>query len=98
MATLEATEAVANLKTMLTLSSRTIQNTLDLLSPLFVPEAVSSSSIENIITTNDSVYVAKILEERQLSPAEKEAINYTEALLAGANRLAEKDSWPPTTI
>ena len=87
LATLEATEAVARLKTMLTIGSRAIQNTLDLLSPLFVPEAVSSSGIENIITTNDSVYVAKILEERELSPAEKEALNYTEALLEGANRI-----------
>ena len=87
LATLEATEAVAKLKTMLTISSRTIQNTLDLLSPLFVPEAVSSSGIENIITTNDGVYVAKILKERELAPAEKEALNYTEALLEGANRI-----------
>ena len=87
LATLEATEAVARLKTMLTISSRTIQNTLDLLSPLFVPEAVSSSGIENIITTNDSVYVAKILKEREFTPAEKEALNYTEALLEGANRI-----------
>ena len=91
LATLGATEAVANLKTMLTISSRTIQNTLDLLSPLFVPEAVSSSGIENIITTNDRVYIAKILEERQLSPPEKEAINYTEALLEGTNCIHRKD-------
>ena len=90
LATLEATEAVAKLKTMLTISRRTIQNTLDLLSPLFVPEAVSSSGIENIITTNDSVYAAKILEERQLKPAEKEAINYTGALLEGANCIDKK--------
>lgn len=89
LATLEVAEAVAKLKTMLTISRGTIQNTLDLLSPLFVPEAVSSSGIENIITTNDSVYVAKILEERQLNPAEKEAINYTEALLEGAKRISE---------
>lgn len=90
VATLEATEAIANLKTMLTISRGAIQNTLDLLSPLFVPEAVSSSGIENIITTNDSVYVAKILEERQLNPAEKEAVNYTEALLEGASRIGRK--------
>lgn len=87
LATLEASDAIAQLKTMLTISSRTISNTLDLLSPLFVPEAVSSSGIENIITTNNSVYVAKILEERELSPAEKEALNYTEALFAGADKL-----------
>lgn len=87
LATIEASDAIAQLKTMLTMSSRTISNTMDLLSPLFVPEAVSSSGIENVITTNDSVYVAKIKEERELTPAEKEALNYTEALLEGARRV-----------
>src|SRR5665648_519606 len=77
LATLEANNAIAQLKTMLTMSSRTIHNTMDLLSPLFIPEAVASSGIENIITTINSVYVAKILEERELSPAEKEAVYYT---------------------
>lgn len=90
LATLAANDAIAQLKTMLTISRRSINNTLDLLSPLFVPEAVSSSGIENIITTNNSVYVAKILEEGELSPAEKEAINYTEALFAGAAKVSNK--------
>ena len=90
LATIEASDAIAQLKTMLTMSSRTIHNTLDLLSPLFVPEAVSSSGVENIITTNDSVYVAKIKEERELTPAEKEALNYTDALMEGARRAFKK--------
>ena len=87
LATIEASDAISQLKTMLTMSSRTILNTLDLLSPLFVPEAVSSSGVENIVTTNNSVYYAKIQEERELSPAEKEAINYTDALMQGANKI-----------
>ncbi len=91
LATIEASDAIAQLKTMLTMSSRTINNTLDLLSPLFVPEAVSSSGVENIITTNDSVYVAKIKEERELTPAEKEALNYTDALMEGARRAFKKE-------
>jgi Fic family protein len=90
LATIEASDAIAQLKTMLTMSSRTINNTLDLLSPLFVPEAVSSSGIENIVTTNDSVYVAKIKEKRELTPAEKEALNYTEALMDGAQRVFKR--------
>ena len=90
LATLNASDAISQLKTMLTMSSRTIANTLDLLSPLFVPEAVSSSGVENIVTTNDSVYYAKIKEERELSPAEKEALNYTNALMDGANKLNSK--------
>lgn len=87
LATLEASDAVSQLKTMLTMSDRHLANTLDLLSPLFVPEAVSSSGVENIVTTNDSVYVAKIMEARELSPAEKEALNYTDALMSGAQRI-----------
>lgn len=91
LATLKASDAISQLKTMLTMSRRTIYNTLDLLSPLFVPEAVSSSGVENIVTTNDSVYYAKIREKRELTPAEKEALNYTNALMEGANKLVSKD-------
>jgi Fic family protein len=90
LATIDASDAIAQLKTMLTMNDRNLANTLDLLSPLFVPEAVSSSGIENIITTNNSVYVAKVREERELSPAEKEALNYTEALMAGTMRIFSK--------
>lgn len=84
LATLETSRSVSQLRTRLTLSKRSIANTLDLLSPLFVPEAVASSGVENIITTNDSVYIAKIKEERDLDPIEKEALSYTEALFKGA--------------
>lgn len=90
LAAMEASEAIAELKTMLTLSNRSVNNTIDLLSPLFVPEAVSSSGVENIVTTNNSVYIAKILEERELSPAEKEALNYTNALAQGLHTLITK--------
>lgn len=90
LAALEAGDAISQLKTMLTMSNRNIMNSLDLLSPLFVLEAVSSSGVENIVTTNDSVYYAKIQEERELSPAEKEALNYTKALMEGASILTSK--------
>lgn len=90
LATIEASDAIAQLKTMLTMNDRNIVNTLDLVSPLFVPEAVASSGVENIITTNNSVYVAKIMEERELSPAEKEALNYIEALTIGAIKILDK--------
>ncbi|MDR2063535.1 MAG: Fic family protein [Candidatus Nomurabacteria bacterium] len=87
---METIRSVSQLRTRLTLNKRSIANTLDLLSPLFVPEAVASSSIENIITTNDSVYIAKIKAERELTPAEKEALNYTEALMQGARIVNKK--------
>jgi len=87
IATFAATEAIARLDTLLTMSDRSITNSLDLLSPLFVPEAVSSSGVENIVTTNIRVYEAKMLEERELTPAEKEALNYTAALTDGALKI-----------
>ena len=67
------------------MSKRTIANTIDLFSPLFVPEAVASSGVENIITTNDSVYIAKIEKTRALEPVEKETLRYTEAVEQGAH-------------
>jgi len=87
LATIDASDAIAQLKTMLTMSERSLLNTLDLLSPLFVPEAVSSSGVENIITTNNSVYVAKVMEERELTLTEKEVLNYTEALMHGSRKV-----------
>jgi len=87
---METVRSVSQLRTRLTLSKRSIANTLDLLSPLFVPEAVASSGIENIITTNDSVYIAKIKEDRELTPTEKEALNYTKALERGAQIVNNK--------
>jgi Fic family protein len=90
LSTIETSRAISQLRTRLTLSKRSITNTLDLLSPLFVPEAVASSGVENIITTNDGVYIAKIKEERELTPAEKEAINYTDAIIKGAKIVNKK--------
>lgn len=90
IASLEASRSVSQLRTRLTLSKRTIANAIDLFSPLFVPEAVASSGVENIITTNDSIYVAKIKEERELTPVEKETLRYTEAIKKGAHIVNSK--------
>ena len=90
LATIEVAKSVSQLRTRLTMSKRSVANTLDLLSPLFVPEAVASSGVENIITTNDSVYSAKLKEDHDLSPAEKETMRYTDALMLGAKILSKK--------
>ncbi len=90
LATIEVERAIAQLRTRLTLNKRTVANTLDLLSPLFVPEAVASSGVENIITTNDSVYVARLKAERDLTSSEKETMRYTDALMLGAHLINEK--------
>lgn len=88
--TIEVAKSVSQLRTRLTLSKRSVANTLDLLSPLFVPEAVASSGVENIITTNDSVYSAKLKQDHDLNPAEKETMRYTKALMLGAKTLGKK--------
>ncbi len=90
LATIEANDGIARLNTMLKMSDHTVANTLDLLSPLFVPEAVSSSGVENIVTTNNQVYIAKISEVRELKPAEKEVLNYTDALMVGISKIVKK--------
>lgn len=91
LATLDASDTIAQLNTILTVEARSLFNSFDMISPLFVPEAVTSSGIENIITTNDSVYVAKILEKRELTPAEKEALNYTQAIIFGFVKLDKQN-------
>lgn len=93
--TIEVERAIAQLRTRLTLSRRSVANTLDLLSPLFVPEAVASSGVENIITTNNSVYVAKLKEERDLASSEKETMRYADALMLGA-KLINKNGFLAT--
>lgn len=89
--TIEVGEKISQLETLLVHKKNSLANAMDLLSPLFVPEAVSSSGVENIITTNESVYIAKISDERDLSPAEKEALNYVSAISRGFVRVIRKE-------
>jgi Fic family protein len=61
-----------------------------MMSPLYVPEAVTSSGVENIITTNESVYEARLLKEDEISPQDKEVMHYVHALGFGAGLLQDK--------
>lgn len=83
-------QAIASLNTTLRADVSNITYSLDLMSPLYVPEAVTSSGVENIITTNESVYEARLLEEGEISPQDKEVMHYTEALQFGAQLLEQK--------
>lgn len=87
LASFYASQKISELRAFLESSSPVMHNLLDMLSPLFVPEAVSSSKIEEIVTTNDRVYYAKVKEQADRNPAEKETLNYTDALLAGTRKL-----------
>jgi len=88
--TIEVERSISQLRARLTLNKRSVANTLDLLSPLFVPEAVASSGVENIITTNNSIYVAKMKEDHDLTASEKETMRYTDALQLGARLINQK--------
>lgn len=83
-------QAIASLNTMLRADVSNISHSLDMMSPLYVPEAVTSSGVENIVTTNESVYQARLLEDDETSPQDKEVMHYVNALIQGAKLLQEK--------
>ena len=89
---LEASEAIGALRAMARSDIHNILHALHMMTPLFVPEAVASSSVENIITTNEQVYRALIEKKNELSPNEKEAINYVKALSKGMEIMNLKGS------
>lgn len=87
---MEASEAIGALNVMLGSNMKNVLNSIHMISPLFVPEAVASSGVENIITTNEKVYEAQLLEAGSLKPEEKEALNYVGALVGAYENLLEK--------
>lgn len=92
LATLNAQEAISNLKTALTIQRRTVLNTLDLLYPLFVPGAVASLKLSGIETTNKSVYYAQILDEKEISKEDKAALEIVSKIYESAKKLNAKKS------
>lgn len=59
-----------------------------LIDTLALQEAKVSSDIENIVTTNDELYMGVMFDE--FVPAAKEVVNYKQALFAGFSCLQEK--------
>jgi hypothetical protein len=92
LATLNAQDAISNLKTALTIQRRTVLNTLDLLYPLFVPGAVASLKLNGIETTNKSVYYAQILDEKEISEEDKAALDIINKIYEAAKKLNAKKS------
>lgn len=76
----KANRALAELKGV----AATIPNENILISSLTLQEAKDSSSIENIITTQDDLYKADLdIKSYAISPAAKEVQNYREAIYLG---------------
>lgn len=80
-------QSIASLNTTLRADVSNVLHSIDLMSPLYVPEAVTSSGVENIITTNESVYQARLFEDSEISSQDKEVMHYVEALSFGSQLL-----------
>ncbi len=61
----------------------TIPNQAMLINSLTLQEAKDSSAIENIITTQDELFIAFATQEKNLDPQVKEVLSYREALWLG---------------
>ncbi|ADO83408.1 Fic family protein [Ilyobacter polytropus] len=82
----KSSRALAELKAY----SELIPNKEILISSLALQEAKASSEIENIVTTNDSLYKAIAIDEKKIDPSTKEVLNYRTALWRGVELVKEK--------
>lgn len=89
-----SSRALAELKAY----SKLIPNKDILISSLALREAKASSEIENIVTTNDSLYKALATDERLLDPQTKEVLNYRKALWTGVELVRERGLITTNTI
>lgn len=83
LAVLRQTEKAAYALGALNGQARTLPNPDILLKAVILREARASSEIENIITTQDRLYEALSIRDRDTDPATKEVLRYREALLTG---------------
>ena len=90
-ASMAASQAIAALNATIRSDSSNIAHSLNLMSPLYIPEAVTSSGVENIITTNERVYQARLLLDKDVSPQDKEVMRYVDALILGTLEQQKRD-------
>ena len=79
----KSTAALAELKGI----ARSIPNQTMLINAIVLQEAKDSSEIENIITTQDELYKALIVNKTNISPEIKEVVNYRKAGFQGKPKL-----------
>ena len=70
--------------------ARTIPNENILISTLTLQEAKESSSIENIVTTQDDLYKTDLNIASYMNPAAKEVLDYRSAILRGFQLVKDK--------
>ncbi len=81
--TIVASRALAQLNGALT----NLPNPTLFIDTIHLQEAKASSEIENILTTNDDLYLSAVAEKKIENPATKEVLSYKEALWKGLDRL-----------
>jgi len=69
---------------------QTIPNPAMLINTLTLREAKDSSEIENIVTTQDELYIAFATQQKSVNPEIKEVLNYREALWYGYQLIKKK--------
>ena len=68
-----------------------IPNLAMLINTLTLREAKDSSEIENIVTTQDELYIAFATQQKNIDPQIKEVLNYREALWFGYNLIIKRE-------
>src|SRR3990167_1356816 len=92
--TVRANKAIAELK----ISGHLIPNQAVLIQTLGLSEAKVSSEIENIVTTNDELYMAFADGSLPLEPQTKEVLYYKDALWHGFNALTQQKRFLNTAL
>jgi len=86
----KAAVAVASLSAQTSTAFNNFSNSFLLMESFFLPEAVSSSEVENIVTTVEEAFDANILPEAERSGPKKETIHYKDALFKGMDLLKKR--------
>ncbi len=82
-AAIAANRSLAELKG----KSESLPNPSILINSIVVQEAKASSEIENVVTTNDKLFMALSANDQQTDPQTKEVLRYRQALWEGFNTL-----------
>lgn len=83
----KASSALAELKGI----ANIIPNQMILINAIVLQEAIDSSEIENIITTQDELYKAITINRANISAATKEVVNYRKALFHGFDCIQKQE-------
>lgn len=86
-AAIGANRALAELKG----KAETLPNQSVLFNSIIIQEAKASSEIENVVTTNDKLFMAMSANDKQADPQTKEVLRYRQALWLGFQRLQNSE-------